>query len=54
MSPPLATGRRGVLGYLDDLLWLALVILLFPTAILLVGMPVAVLVRLIAETLQRW
>jgi hypothetical protein len=40
-------------GLLDDAVMLLLVILLVPLAILLVGMPVALLVRLLIEIAER-
>lgn len=43
-----------MLGYLDDLLWLVLVVLLCPVLILVVGMPVVLVARLMAEIWQRW
>lgn len=48
--------RRSVhklLGLLDDVVMLLLVIWLFPLAILLVGAPVALLVRLLIEITKR-
>jgi hypothetical protein len=52
-----AGGRRSsvrkILGLLDDAVWLLLVVLLFPLVILLIGMPVALFVRLLVEIAQR-
>lgn len=42
-----------LLGLLDDAVMLLLVICLFPLAILLVGAPVALLVRLLIEIAKR-
>jgi hypothetical protein len=44
---------RNVLGLLDDAALLLLVALLFPVVILLIGTPLALLVRLILEIAQR-
>ena len=44
---------RNILGLLDDVASLLLVVLLFPLVILLVGMPVALFVRLLVEIAQR-
>lgn len=45
--------RHTIVGLLDDAVMLLLVILLFPLAILLVGMPVALFVRLLLEIAER-
>lgn len=45
--------RHTIGGLLEDAVMLLLLILLFPLAILLVGMPVALLVRLLLEIAQR-
>jgi hypothetical protein len=42
------TPGRSILGLFDDAVLLLLVALLFPVAILLLGMPIALLVRLVA------
>lgn len=42
-----------ILGLLDDAVVLLVVVLLFPLVILLVGTPVALLVRLLMEIAQR-
>jgi len=44
---------RNIVGLLEDAVLLLLVILLIPLAILLVGSPVALLVRLLVEIAQR-
>jgi hypothetical protein len=54
--PERGDGRRPLqklLGLLDDALMLLLVIWLFPLVILLVGAPVALLVRLLIEITKR-
>ena len=45
--------RRHLLRLLDDAVSLLLVALLFPVVILLIGAPIALLVRLILEIAQR-
>jgi hypothetical protein len=45
---------RRLLGLLDDAVMLLLVVGLFPLAILLVGAPVALLVRLLMEATKWW
>jgi hypothetical protein len=54
-QPP--AGRRGqlrtILGFLDDGVLLLLVVLLFPLGILLVGTPVALLVRVLIQIARR-
>jgi hypothetical protein len=54
-QPP--AGRRGplrtILGFLDDAVLLLLVVLLFPLGILLVGTPVALLVRVLIQIARR-
>jgi len=51
------SGRRSplrrILDLVDDAVLLLLIVLLFPLVILLVGMPVALLVRLLVEIAQR-
>ena len=42
-----------MLGFLDDAVLLLLVILLFPLGILLVGTPVALLVRVLIQIARR-
>jgi hypothetical protein len=44
---------RNILGFLDDAVLLLLVVLLFPLVILLIGTPVALVVRLLIEVAQR-
>ncbi|HVH29908.1 MAG TPA: hypothetical protein VM818_24335 [Vicinamibacterales bacterium] len=44
---------RTMLGFLDDAVLLLLVILLFPLGILLVGTPVALLVRVLIQIARR-
>jgi hypothetical protein len=44
---------RNILGLLDDAMLLLLVVLLFPLLILLIGTPVALLVRLLIEIAHR-
>jgi hypothetical protein len=44
---------RKIVGFLDDVVILALVVLLFPIIILLLGAPVALLARLLLEVAQR-
>jgi hypothetical protein len=55
-TPDALTGRaapaRRILGLLDDVALLALIALLFPVVILLAGLPVALLVRLVAAMVQ--
>ena len=46
--------RRTILGLLDDAALLLLIALLFPVVILLIGMPLALLVRLVTAIMQRW
>lgn len=48
-----AQPRRSRLGMLDDAALLLLIALLFPVLILLIGMPVALLVRLVAAIAHR-
>lgn len=48
-SPP-----RRLLGLLDDAVLLGLVVLLFPLVIVLIGAPVALLVRLLMSIAQGW
>ena len=54
-KPP--AGRRGllriILGVIDDAALLWLVVLLFPLGILLVGTPVALLVRVLIQIARR-
>ncbi len=44
---------RNILGLVDDAVLLLLVVLLFPLAILLIGTPVALFVRLLIEIARR-
>jgi len=45
---------RRVAAGLEDAVLLVLVVLLIPVAILLIGAPVALVVRLMAEAAKRW
>jgi len=45
---------RNILGLIDDAVCLLLVVLAFPLVILLIGTPVALLVRLLIELGQRF
>jgi hypothetical protein len=45
---------RRIMGLVEDAALLLLVVLLFPLVILLVGMPVALFVRLLVEIAQRF
>ena len=45
--------HRPAVNTLEDVGWLLLVVLLFPVAILMVGAPVALLVRLLIEIADR-
>ena len=45
--------RRLILGWLEDVVLLLIVVLLFPLVILLIGTPIALFVRLLLEIAQR-
>lgn len=47
-SPP-----RSIAGLLDDAVLLSLIVFLFPLLILLIGAPIALLVRFLVEIAQR-
>ena len=47
-------GSRRMLGWLEDAGWLLLLALAFPLVILIVGAPVALVVRLLIEIGRRW
>jgi len=50
-----ATGRsRLMLGWLEDAGLLLLVVLMFPVVILMVGAPVALVIRLLIQIARRW
>ena len=54
-SASVASGRgRQVLGWLEDAGLLLLIALAFPFAVLVVGTPVALVVRLLIEISRRW
>ena len=53
-APGRDTRWRIIVGLLDDGALLLLIALLFPVVILLVGMPLALLVRLATAVVQRW
>ena len=44
---------RKMAGVLEDVVWLALVVLLFPLGILLIGTPIALCVRALVEIAHR-
>ena len=46
--------RRQMLGWLEDAGLLVVLMLAFPLAILVVGMPVVLIVRLLLEIARRW
>jgi hypothetical protein len=52
VSAPIALERR-IAGLLKDGLWVLLVILMCPVAVLVVGTPVVLLVRLLIEITAR-
>jgi hypothetical protein len=49
----MSSAPRSILALLNDAMWLMLVALLFPLAVLLVGSPLVLLVRFFIEIAQR-
>lgn len=52
VSAPIASARR-IAGLLKEGLWVLLVLLMCPLAVLIVGTPVVLLVRLLIEIAER-
>ena len=54
VTPPAAGTSRTIAGFIEDAVLLLLVLLLIPATILLVGGPIALLIRVLLEIAARF
>ena len=54
VTPPAAGASRTIAGFLEDVVLLLLVLLMIPATILLIGAPIALLIRALIELAGRF
>ena len=54
VTPPAASASRQIAGFVEDGVLLLLVLLMIPATILLIGAPIALLIRVVLEIAGRF